>query len=70
MKQQRQPLATIWDSRVPSGISIETGVPGAVVELIERADGVIEERNGAGSVVGLVYPYGVDGFDDLDEWDG
>jgi hypothetical protein len=66
--KQRQPFAIAWDSRVPSGISIATGVPGAVVELVERTDGVIEGRNGAGSVVELIYPYGVQGAD-FDGWD-
>jgi hypothetical protein len=56
-----------FDTRVPDGFRVETGTPGAVVSITERPDGVIEERNGAGSIVSLVYPAGVEG---IDRWAG
>jgi len=66
---KKTPAVAAWDSRIPAGISVETGVPGAVVELVERPDGVIEELNGAGSIVALIYPYGVGGMDFSGECD-
>ena len=68
--RHNKPVAAGWDSRVPDGLHVETGIPGALVELVERDDGVIEGRNGAGSVVALVYPRGIEGYDFEDEWDG
>lgn len=45
-------------------LRVTTGVPGAVISA-EEVDGVLIERNGAGSVVAHVYPNGLDfGFDD------
>lgn len=64
------PAQTSWDSRVPDGLHVETGVPGALVELVEREDGLIEGLNGAGSVVAVIYPRGIEGYDYEDEWDG
>jgi hypothetical protein len=65
---KRSPAIAEWDSRTPDGVTIRTGVPGAVVELFERAEGVMEGRNGAGSVVELIFPHGVQGAD-FDGWD-
>lgn len=68
MRRWRQ-FELSWDSRMPEGFRVETGVPGAVVSTTERPDGVIEERNGAGTIVSLVYPEGVDGLRyDAGEW--
>lgn len=41
-------------------VRIETGTPGAVVTAVELSDGVIAQFNGAGSVVALVYPHGLE----------
>lgn len=59
---KRPPAEVSWDSRVPDGLHVETGVPGAMVELIEREDGLIEGRNGAGTVVAVIYPRGIQGY--------
>lgn len=41
-------------------LRIETGAPGAVIESVEVGDGVVEERNGVGTVVALLYPFGIE----------
>lgn len=41
-------------------VRIETGVPGHPVSIEEAEGGVLVERNGAGSVVAHVYPFGLE----------
>ncbi|HZM83802.1 MAG TPA: hypothetical protein VFC19_49420 [Candidatus Limnocylindrales bacterium] len=42
----------------PYEVRDETGVPGAVIESVELTEGLIAERNGVGSIVAYVYPFG------------
>lgn len=41
-------------------VRVSTGMPGAAVASVELSDGVIAELNGAGSVVSLIYPHGLE----------
>lgn len=38
----------------------ETGVPGAVCSVEELTDDLVVERNGAGSIVAYVHPFGLE----------
>lgn len=56
------------------GLRVLTDAPGAVIEVVELAGGVRLELNGTGTVVGFVYPDGLDGqclceTDDDDGWE-
>jgi len=42
-----------------AAVRIETGVPGYPIS-VEECDGIVIERNGAGSVVAHVYPFGLE----------
>ncbi|WP_020525880.1 hypothetical protein [Catelliglobosispora koreensis] len=65
-------LGPIVDFNLPADgdacLRIKTGVPGCPVERDEIGEGVIVERNSAGSVVAVVFPRGVAGIE-IDSWE-